>query len=163
MVSLRESARAARAASTNTSTSIESRCRIVLSSAVTPMAATQSIEETRILSMALSVCLIQWLPSGKSRLDLVPVFDLILSQLPTQQVDYPASAHVWEVAQPLISVLQQDTHVFDLVNPIHKLRHGFDIFDARAAVPVKRRVVPSFLNVRVQFSNVVPFLADYSK
>src|SRR5215467_3495955 len=162
MVSLRESARAARAASTNTSTSIESRCRIVLSSAVTPMAATQSIEETRILSMALSVCLIQRLPSGKSRLDLVPVFDLILPQLPTQ-VDYPASAHVWKIAQAAIRVLQQDTHVFDLVNPKHKLRNGFDIFDARPAVPVKRRVVPSFLNVRVQFSNVVPFLADYSK
>src|SRR6266542_4379042 len=107
MVSLRESARAARATSTKTSTSIESRCRIVLSSAVTPIAATQSMEETRILSMVLSVCFIQRLPSGESRLDVVPVVDLILPKLPTQ-VDHPASAHVWKVAQALIRVFQQD-------------------------------------------------------
>jgi hypothetical protein len=112
--------------------------------------------------MALSVCRIQRLPSGESRLDVVPVFDLILPELPTQ-VNYPASAHVWKVAQALIRVFQQDTHVFDLVNPKHEPRNGFDILDARPAVPVKRRLVPSFLNVRVQFPNVVRFLTDFSK
>src|SRR5215471_480483 len=162
MVSLRESSRAARAASVKTSTSIESRCRIVLSSAVTPIAATQSIEEIRILSMTLSVCFIQRLPAGESCLDIVPVFDLILPELPTQ-VDHPSPAHVWKVAQAAIRVFQQNTHVFDLVNPKHKVRKGFNIFDARLAVPIERRTVPSLLNLGVQFPNMVPFLADLSK
>ena len=112
--------------------------------------------------MTLSVCFIQRLPSGKSRLDIVPVFDLILPKLPTQ-VDHPAAAHVWKVAQAAIRVLQQDTHVFDLVNPKHELRNGFDVLDARPAVPIKRRVVPRFLNIRVQFPDAAPFLADFSK
>src|SRR5262247_203097 len=162
MVSLRESARAARDASIKTSTSIDSRCRIVLSSGVTPIAATQSMEEIRILSVTLSVCFIQRLPAGKSCVDVVPVFDLIFSELPTQ-VDEPAPAHVWKVAQTAIRVFQQDTHVLDLVNPKHKQRDGFDILDAGPAVPVERRIVPSFLNVGVQFPNVVPLLADVSK
>src|SRR5262249_56509601 len=138
---LRASFWAARAGSTRISTSMESRCLIVRSSGVTPIAATQSMPCIRILSIRSPVGFIERLPACKAGLDVVPILDPFLAQLPAQIHDLSLT-HIRKIAESLAGILQKDTHIFDLVDQKHQMRHGFHVFHAEFAITVELGVVP---------------------
>src|SRR5262245_61397262 len=94
---------------------MESRCRTVRSSAVTPMAATQSMAEMTILSRESPIRFIQRLTTGKPGFDVVPIFNPVLAELPAQ-VNNSALSHIREVAKTPVGVFQQDAHFLDLVD-----------------------------------------------
>src|SRR6185295_8692252 len=105
---------------------MESRCFIVRSSTVTPMAATQSIDEMRILSIVtcpfrpLLVRFVERFAAGKTGFDVVPILDALFAELPAQVHNAPLT-HVGEIAEPLVRVLEDDPHFLDVLNQKHEV------------------------------------------
>src|SRR5262245_8026633 len=134
-----ESDCAAVAASVRISTSMESRCLMVRSSEVTPIAATQSREAIRILYLNLSVGFIQRFPARKLGLAFIPLLNSVFPKLPAQ-VDDAALPDIGKIAETFIRVLQKHSHVLNLMNQKHEMRHRFDVLHARLAETVQRRL-----------------------
>src|SRR5437867_9091407 len=134
---------------------MESRCLMVRSSGVTPIAVTQSIPEIRILSMvlprvhSLPICGIQRFPAGKAGLDPMPVLDCVFAKLPAQ-VDKLALPHIRKVTKPFVDILEQNAHILDLLDQTHQMGDGLDVGDAEFAEPVERSVVTGLLNFRMK-------------
>src|SRR5881397_3770281 len=146
------------------STSRDSRCFMVRSSGVTPIAVTQSIPEMKILSRSAPVPrslvrLIQPLPAGEAGLDVMPVLDGLFTKLPTQ-VNQAALPHVGKITEALIDILEHDTHFLDLVNQEHQVRNGLHVGHTGFAEAIVRRLVAGFLDFRMELLDPIPLPID---
>ncbi len=105
---------------------------------------------------------VQRFPARKPGLNVVPVFNPLLAELPAQ-IDESFLPYVWKIAKALTRVLEQDSHFVDLMNQRHQMRYCFDVLYAGPAVPVEWRGVPRFLDFRIQLTNVIPLFHDICK
>ena len=105
---------------------------------------------------------VQGLPARKTGLDIVPVLDAVLTQLPTE-VDHPAILYIWKVAESLFGVFEQHTQILDLVDERRQVGDRFHIFHTELAEPIERSAIPGFLNFGIQPADVLPFLTDFGQ
>src|SRR5437899_12027071 len=108
----------------------------------------------------LLIRLVQRLPAGEAGLDIMPVLNALLAQLPAQ-VDHPAILYIWKITQPFAGIFEQHTQVLNLLDQGHEVGNGSYILDTELTVSIQRRVVAGFLDFRIKLARAFPLLADF--